>query len=179
MGGHWEACWALRLHLCSSWASKTDDTGLHHLGGLLWIAVIRENTGHALLQPIQKVLRPERPTSAQQIAKLLVVFTVARRISAPNHDERMTRLRLLGMGYLPHRVTYRFGGKCGVMKANEFLLDNGDSSSRLVDTNQHRVAVERVETEGGIAHEGKDKARRSIIFRPGAVGLLFPRATSN
>ena len=33
------------------------------------------------------------------------------------------------------------------MKANEFSLDNGDSSPRFVGTNQHRVAVERVETE--------------------------------
>jgi hypothetical protein len=31
----------------------------------------------------------------------------------------------------------------------------------------------------GIAREGKDNARHSIIFRPGAVGLFFPKATSN
>ena len=69
-----------------------------------------------------------------------------RSMPAPSRDGqgRMIRLRSLGMGCLPHRVTYRFGGKCGVLKANEFAL-----------------------------------AKHSTIFRPGAVGLLFPRATSN
>jgi hypothetical protein len=35
----------------------------------------------------------------------------------------MTCVRLLGLGRLPHRVSYGFGGKCGVMKANEFTTE--------------------------------------------------------
>jgi hypothetical protein len=72
------------------------------------------------------------------------------------------------------------------MEANEFALDNKDSPPRF-GSDQHRVAVERVETAPSmgigqineIALERKDKASHSIIFRPGAAGSLFPRASSN
>ena len=76
--------------------------------------------------------------------------------------------------------------KIWLMEANKFALDNKDSPPRF-GSDQHRVAVERVETAPSmgicqineIALERKDKATYSIIFRPGAAGSLFPRASSN
>ena len=90
------------------------------------------------------------------------------------------------MGCSPHRGAHGFGGKCGIMKANEFSLDNKDSPPRF-GSNQPRVAVEAVETAPSMgigrinemALEQKDKASHSIIFRPGAAGSLFPRTSPN
>ena len=92
----------------------------------------------------------------------------------------------LEMGCSPHRVAHGLGGKCGIMEANEFSLDNKDSPPRF-GSNQPGVAVEGVETAPSmrigqineIALERKDKASHSIIFRPGAAGSLFPRISSN
>jgi hypothetical protein len=77
------------------------------------------------------------------------------------------------------------------VKANEFSLDNGDSSPPFVGTNQHRVAVERVEAEApmmirqinGIDHEGNETPSTACsVLRPTIVskesadaGSIFTR----
>ena len=83
-------------------------------------------------------------------------------------------------------MAHGLGGKCGIMEANEFSLDNKNSPPRF-GSNQPGVAVEGVETAPSmgmgqineIALERKDKASHSIIFRPGAAGALFPRTSQN
>ena len=85
-------------------------------------------------------------------------------------------LRWLGNGvFTPSRGAWIWW-KMWLMKANEFALDNKDSPPRFGDQSVEPVARAAAMGIGQIdSHQGRDNARHSIVFRPGAAGSLFPR----